>query len=306
MSEQSLLLPVTSLAEVSKTSLAWLDRDAYPFQSRELSLSSGRVHYLDEGEGAPIVFVHGTPSWSFEFRHLIRGLSGKHRCIALDLLGFGLSERPRDFAYTPEAHAQVVEEFLERLGLSRFTLVVHDFGGPIGLPFAVAHPERIERLVVLNSFMWPLGDDPEYRKRARLAASWFGKFLYRTLNASLRFLMPYAYGDRRRLTPAIHSQYLAPFVERDARVRVLWRLACALLDSHAHYAALWAGRERLASLPALLVWGMADRAFPEPILARFNEALPHARVVKLAHAGHWPQEEAPEQVLSELTRFLDE
>lgn len=304
MSERSLTSPSAALAKRGPTPLAWLDRGAYPFRSRELALSAGRVHYVDEGEGEPIVFVHGTPSWSFEFRHLIRGLSERHRCIALDLLGFGLSERPPEFAYTPEAHAQVVEEFIERLGLSRFTLVVHDFGGPIALPFAVAHPERIQRLVVLNSFMWPLCDEPAYEKRARLAATWFGKFSYRTLNASLRFLMPYAYGERRRLTPAIHSQYLAPFTERDARERVLWRLACALLDSRAHYAALWAGRERLASVPALLVWGMADRAFPAPILARFQEALPQARAVKLAKAGHWPQEEAPEEVLVELGKFI--
>ena len=283
----------------------WLDRVAYPFRSRELSLSRGRVHYVDEGEGEPIVFVHGTPSWSFEFRHLLRGLVPTHRCIALDLLGFGLSEQPRDFPYTPEAHAEVVEEFLLRLGLSRFTLVVHDFGGPIALPFAQKYPERVARLVVLNSFLWPLEEDRELRQGARLAGSWLGRALYRFLNASLRLLMPYAYGDRRRLTPEIHAQYLAPFRERpDARVRVLWRLAHALLASRAHYAELWAERARLAATPALVIWGMADRALPPRLIERWRQALPHARVVELADAGHWPQEEDPGRVLDELRAFL--
>jgi haloalkane dehalogenase len=284
---------------------AWLDRQAYPFQSRELALSQGRIHYVDEGQGEPIVFVHGTPSWSFEFRHLLRGLAATHRCIALDLLGFGLSERPRDFAYTPEAHARVVEEFLLRLNLPRFTLVVHDFGGPIALPFAERYPERVARLVVLNSFMWPLDEDRELRRSARFAASFLGRALYRLLNASLRWLMPYAYGDRRRLTPAIHAQYLAPFrATPDARVRVLWQLAQALLGSRSHYAALWAERARLAPIPALVIWGMADRALPPRLLPRWLEALPQARAIQLARAGHWPQEEEPERVLAEISAFL--
>lgn len=301
------IMPIAQSPQVAPSAEvpAWLDRAAYPFRSRALTLAAGRVHYVEEGEGEPIVFVHGTPSWSFEFRHLLRGLSATHRCVALDLLGFGLSERPRDFPYTPEAHARVVEEFLLRLDLPRFTLVVHDFGGPIALPFAVKHPERIRRLVVLNSFMWPLDEDPELQRAARFAGSWLGKFLYRAFNASLRLLMPYAYGDRRRLTSAIHAQYLAPFAERDARVRVLWQLACALLASRAHYAELWAQRARLAAIPSLVIWGMADRAFPARCLERWLGALPHARAVRLSSAGHWPQEEAPERVLDELREFLD-
>ena len=118
----------------------------------------------------PIVFVHGTPSWSFEYRHLIRGLCTSRRCIAFDHLGFGLSERPAAFGYRPEDHARVFAEFVAALGLERFTLVVHDFGGPIALPFAAAHPERIARLVVMNSFMWPI-EDPKLAQQARFAGS---------------------------------------------------------------------------------------------------------------------------------------
>jgi len=281
----------------------WLDQIAYPFVSRFLGLSEGRVHYLDEGEGEPIVFVHGTPTWSFEFRELIRQLRGSRRCIALDHLGFGLSERPATFGYRPEDHARVFVEFVERLGLRRFTLVVHDFGGPIALPFAEAHSERIARLVVLNSFIWPI-EDAKLERQARLAGGAFGRLLYRYLNFSLRVLMPYVYGDKRRLTPAVHAQYLAPFRSRAAREAVLWRLAHSLLASRAHYAALWEDRGRLGAIPALILWGMRDPAFPPSYLERWQQALPQARIERLVDAGHWPHEESAELVLDAVQRFL--
>ena len=107
----------------------------------KIALSKGELHYEDEGSGAVILFVHGTPTNSYEYRHLIAALSRRFRCIAPDHLGFGQSSRPPSFAYTPEAHAEVLKEFVEKLGLRDFTLVVHDFGGPIGLPLAVGSQE---------------------------------------------------------------------------------------------------------------------------------------------------------------------
>jgi haloalkane dehalogenase len=172
---------------------------------------------VDEGPrgGEVMLLVHGTPSWSFEYRHLIAGLSRTRRVIAFDHLGFGLSERPRGFEYSPEAHTLVMRELLEQLGLERFSIVVHDYGGPIALPLIVAEPERIERLIVLNSWMWWLPEDPKLAQGARLAGSGLGRLMYRWLNASLRLLMPFAYAERRRLTPRIHAQYLAPFARRE-------------------------------------------------------------------------------------------
>jgi haloalkane dehalogenase len=264
------------------------------------------MHYVDEGTGEPVLFVHGTPTWSYEWRHLIAALAPRRRCIAPDLLGFGLSDRPRGFAYTPEAHAEALGAFVDRLGLERLTLVVHDYGGPIGLPLCLDRPERVSRLVLLNTWLWPLDDDPALRRRGRLAGSALGRLLYRRCNASLRLIMPHAYGDRRKLTPAIHRQYLAPFPTPDDRERVLWALARALLGSSAYYADLWRRRERLRGRPALLVWGLRDPAFGPPCLARW-EALFGAdvRVIGLADAGHWPHEEAPEAVRQGLGGFLD-
>lgn len=289
------------------TENAWIDRDAYPFRSRWLELPDGKLHYIDEGDardGEPILFVHGTPTWSFEYRHLVRALRGGHRCIAVDHLGFGLSDRPANAAYTPEAHAQRLRAFVDALGLRRFALVVHDFGGPIALPLALEDPRRVTRLVVLNSWMWSFADDPEMTKRARMASGGLGRFLYRRLNASLRLITPSAYADRRKLTKAIHRQYLAPFPDADGRERVLWALARALLGSSAFYERLWQQRRRLAGVPTLIVWGVKDTAFRPHLLARWRRAAPHATVVELADAGHWPHEEAPDAVIAALTPFV--
>jgi pimeloyl-ACP methyl ester carboxylesterase len=158
---------------------AWLDRAAFPFAARNLALHDGRIHYIDEGpEGADslLVLVHGTPTWSFEYRHLIHALRPRHRVIALDHLGFGLSDRPAAADYRPEAHARRFAEFVEALGLPRFTLVTHDFGGPIALPFAAAHPDRVAGLVLFNTWLAPF-TDPLMLRRARLVAGAFGRFV---------------------------------------------------------------------------------------------------------------------------------
>jgi haloalkane dehalogenase len=284
----------------------WLDRNAFPFVSRFISTSAGRLHYVDEGprDGEVVLLVHGTPSWSFEYRRLIPLLAKTRRVIAIDHLGFGLSDRPHQFEYTPEAHTRVLREALTLLGLSRFSLVVHDFGGPIALPLAVEAPERVASLVVLNSWMWDFASEPAFAKGARFMATFVGRFMYRWLNASLRLIMPFAYADKRKLTPAVHAQYLAPFRDRDARVQVLWTLACALTRSARRFTALWEARSRLATIPTQIVWGLADRALPPSMLERWRSGLPQARVHELAGAGHWPHEEAPEEVARVLDGFL--
>lgn len=275
-----------------------------PFVPRRLEIGAGHMSYVDEGAGPPVLFVHGTPTWSFDWRRLIRTLAPTHRCVAPDLIGFGHSDRPRDFAYTPEAHAVALAEFVERLGLERFTLVVHDFGGPIGLPLALRDPSPVARVVVLNSWMWSLAGDAYYERGARVIGSPLGRFLYRWANLSIEVITPSAYGDRRKLTPEIHRALRERFPDRWSRGAVLWTLAKSLLGSSDHYESLWQRRSRLRRLPALIVWGMRDPAFPPRLLDRWSEALPQAKLVQLADAGHWPHEEEPERVATELAAFL--
>ena len=273
-----------------------------------IALTDGEMHYVDEGTGPPILFVHGTPTNSYEYRHLIAALSKRFRCIAPDHLGFGESSRPRSFAYTPEAHARVLKEFVERLDLKDLTLVVHDFGGPIGLPLVAGSGElgvgSVKQVVILNSWAWPLDDDPKMARGARLIGGAIGRFLYRYANASLRLIMPSAYGDRKKLTKEIHRRYLDVFRDRDARVLVLHALAKSLLGSRAHYQSLLHRLERLRAVPVLIVWGMKDSAFQPYQLERWRRLLPEAQVDTIEGAGHWPHEEEPARVVAAIERFL--
>jgi haloalkane dehalogenase len=281
-----------------------VDRAAYPFKSRWMDLSAGRMHYVDEGEGDPFLLVHGTPTWSFEWRHLIRAFAPTHRCIAADHIGFGLSDRPPNFSYTPEAHAENLARFVERLDPGPFTLIVHDYGGPIGLPLCLRHPERVERLVLLNTWMWSFTGDRDMERKARIAGGRLGRLLYRWANLSLRVITPQAYADKSKLTREIHRQFLERFPDRWSREAVLWSLAKALLGSSRYYDSLWREREKLRGRPALIVWGMKDPAFQPRQLARWREVLPSARVMELEDVGHWPHEEAPDRVISEIRDFL--
>ena len=284
---------------------AQVDRKAYPFQDRWIKLAPGTMHFVDEGEGRDtMLFVHGTPSWSFEWRRVISALSSDYRCVAPDLIGFGMSERPADFAYTPEAHAEVFREFVQKLDLRDVTLVVHDFGGPIALPVCLQDRARVKRLVIINTWMWSLKGERDIERAAFLVGNSFGRFLYEWANFSLRWLMPAAYADKRKLTKEIHRQYLDRFSDRRARGKVLWTLAKSLLGSTAFYESLLAEREKLRNRPALLLWGMKDAAFKPHYLERWKRILPDAQIVELENAGHWAQEEEPEKVIAALRSFM--
>lgn len=283
---------------------SWLDRVAWPFAPHGVDTGDGLQHYVDEGQGSPVVLVHGTPTWSFEWRHVIAGLRATHRVIAPDHLGFGLSSRPVGAGYRSEDHARRFRRFIDLVcPEGPLTLVVHDVGGPIALDWALDHPERLAHVVITNSWMWPFDDDASMRRKARMAGSAVGRWLYRRINASQRIIMPSAYGDRRRLTPAIHAQYLAVFPDADSRERVLFAVAQALLGSSPFYANLWRRRDRLTG-DVQVLWGMRDSAFPPPILARWQAAYPHARVTQFDDAGHWPHEEAPEAFVRAVTSIL--
>lgn len=283
----------------------WLDRVAWPYAPRQVTIDAARLHYVDEGTGPLVVLVHGTPTWSFEWRHVITALRAHHRVVALDHLGFGLSERPADAGYRPEDHAARFRAFIDAVcPAGPMTLVVHDFGGPIALDWALDHPGRLAHLVVVNSWMWSFADDPAMRRKAGLAGSPLGRWLYRRVNASQRILMPSAYADRRRLTSAIHAQYLAVFADPGSRELVLFALAQSLLASSAFFDTLWQRRARVAQVDTHLIWGMRDSAFPPHILARWQRGLPHARTTTVADAGHWPHEETPGEFVEALTRVV--
>jgi haloalkane dehalogenase len=286
---------------------AWLDTSEYPFAPHWFETGHGRMHYIDEGspDASPVVFVHGTPTWSFEWRHLIKGLSDGYRCLAPDHLGFGLSDKPTDWTFRPEDHAANFAAWVEHRGLKNITLVVHDFGGPIGLSYALAHPENVRTIVLMNTWMWSLADDSHFTAAERLFGGALGRFLYERLAFSPRVILPNAYGDKKRLTRAVHAHYLNALPDANAR-KGTYGMLKGLIGSSAWYDALWQQREPIQDKPALIVWGGADIAFREKELNRWRETFPQADVHVLQDVGHWPQEEAPERVLPLLTAFLSQ
>lgn len=280
---------------------AWLDRVAYPFAIRRVDVGDGSLAVTEVGSGPTVVFAHGTPTWSFEWRHLLRALSTTHRCVAVDHLGFGLSERPPGADYAPEAHARRFRLALERLGVERYTLVAHDFGGPIALDGALDQPEQLERVVLLNTFAFPF-DAPRDRRLAWLAGTRLWRLLYRHMNLSFAIARS-AWGQGPR-PPEVWAQYAARFADASAREQVLFALARSLGGSSVFFQSLWDRRARLCNVPLHIVWGAADSAFKANTLARLREAWPHATVRTLPDAGHWPHEEEPERCIDEVRRFL--
>lgn len=256
-----------------------------------------RMAYVDEGprDAPAVLLVHGTPTWSFEWRDVIRSLSPHLRVIAPDHLGFGLSDKPIDGAIlTPAAHATRLRALVEHLDLREVTLVVHDFGGPIGLPLAL-DTDRVARVVLMNTWMWSNEGDASVARLSRVLSGPLGRFLYFTMNVSPKQLLPSVLGDRAILTERLHAQFLAPFAEKESRAS-LYALARALGGENAYYASLWEKRSALAALPLSIVWGMKDPAFDPKYLARWTEAFPHASVTRLPEVGHFPAEEDPSAV----------
>lgn len=281
----------------------WLDTSVYPFESHTFVHDAGRVHYLDEGDGDPVVCLHGNPTWSFLYRHVIHDLRDDYRCLAPDYLGFGLSEKPRDFPYTPEAHAGVVADLLDHLDLHDVTLVVQDWGGPIGLDWATRNPDRVRAVVAGNTFAWPLAGDRRVRWFSRVLGSRLGKLAVTRLDAFVRVVMPLVYADRSRLTLAIHRQYRRPF-ETPADRTGAWVFPRELVGSGDWLARLWDRRDALADTPHLLVWGTADPAFGPRYLARWRRLRPDAEVVTFDDCGHYLQEERGPELADAVRAFL--
>ncbi|MFD2244894.1 alpha/beta fold hydrolase [Pontibacter ruber] len=280
----------------------WLDRILYPFAHHTLQLEAGQMHYIDEGQGDPIVFVHGTPTWSFLWRQQIKPLSRSYRCIAPDHLGFGLSNKPVNYSYTPEAHALNLERLIEHLQLKNITLVVHDFGGPIGLSYALRHPDNVKNIIILNTWMWSLEDEKKIQKASDFMSGGLGRFLYTQLAFSPRILLPKGYHERKHLTKDVHRHYLKPLATASDR-QASWHFAVALKNSNPWFNQLWEQREKLRSINKLILWGEKDALLPVHLLEKWSQTFPEAKVIRLK-AGHFLQEESGGEVADHIKSFL--
>lgn len=281
---------------------AWLDSGEYPFTSRYFTANRQRLHYIDTGEGEPFLFVHGAPSWSFDFRHVIQSLSAHYRCIAADHIGFGLSDKPENYDYSTPNHSATLERFIGRLGLRDITLVLHDFGGPIGFDYALRHPDNVKRIVVINSWLWSSKNDPDFIRFSKILNSPFLPFLYRRLNFSPRFLLPRSFGEKK-ISKHILKHYTRPFRNAAERNGAL-AFARSLLHDQDWFEALWAKKEALTDKPMLLIWGMKDNFVKPAYLEKFLTGFPRAKAIRLENCGHFPQEEEPGAVARGILKYF--
>jgi haloalkane dehalogenase len=287
----------------------------YPFASHWFTHPNGlRQHYVDHGTGAPVLMLHGNPTWSYYWRRLVIGLADRARSIAPDHIGMGLSDKPDDRRYGFRLADRV--EDLERLfqhlisrGLPErgWTLVVHDWGGMIGCAWATAHPERIARLVVLNTAAFPNPKGQRIPAALRLARdSAFGAFLIRRFNA-------FAAGATRlavmRPLPAdVRAAYVAPYdtpAHRLATLRFVQDIP--LGPSDPSYELVVATGERLpvfADRPIAIHWGRRDFVFDDAFLAEWRRRFPDAEVYEYPDAGHYVLEDAHEHIVPRIRAFL--
>ena len=279
----------------------------FPFQARYLDLGDIRIHYVDEGprDGAPILMLHGNPTWSYMYRGPIRSLSERgHRAIAFDHMGFGRSSKPPEpRRYILSTHVQNAIAVLDHLDLNDVTLACHDWGGPIGLGAALERPGRVSRVVAMNTWAWELPSFlPGFLRQFR--SEGLGEILALASNAVVEsipggMLTRDSDGAMMDAYRAAHPDYWSrlgtlafirdiPLTENDLS---------APLMGHIH--------ESLVQLnvPLLLVWGMRDRVFVPAFLDQWQAIFPDAHKVEL-HAGHYLVEDCPDDVADAIHEFV--
>lgn len=280
---------------------AWVPTDLYPFTDRWAEVDGSVVHYIDEGDGPPLLLLNGNPSWSFGWRDVVLGLRDTFRCIAPDYPGFGLSEPAPGFDFRPQTHSRVIEALVDRLGLTGLVVVGYAWGGPIGLGLAGRRPELVSGLVIGNTWGWP--DD---RLKVRLFSFLMGgplsPVLVDRLNLMLRLYLPRNL-KRAALTDAERGAYEGPFPR--SRRHIMRTFPRALVAAAPYLRSVEAGLGALAAKPTLIVWPDGDAGFGTAELARWQALFPAATTVTLERTGQFIDEDAPEDVVAAIRGWWD-
>jgi len=290
------------------------DREAfralYPFESHFLARGNHRLHYLDEGRGDPVVCLHGNPTWSFYYRNLVTALRSDHRVVVPDHMGCGLSDKPTDseYEYLLERRVQDLEALLDHLELERVTLVLHDWGGMIGLAWATRHKDRVARLVILNTsgFRLPGSKPLPWSLWAVRNLTGFGALAVRGFNAFAASATTMAVC--RPLPDEVRRGLVAPYdswKNRIATLRFVQDIPLSPRDrSWPVVEATERGLEGLRELPMIVLWGRKDFVFDDHFLAEWRRRFPAAEYHVFEDAGHYVLEDAHERVIPLVRDFL--
>ena len=284
----------------------------YPFTSQNLNLDGLRYHYLDEGNGEPVVMVHGNPSWSFYYRNLVLALRGRYRCIVPDHIGCGFSDKPGDdrYDYTLSRRVDDLERLLDSLGISKnITLVLHDWGGMIGMAYAVRHPKRIKRLVILNTAAFHLPKEKPFPLALKICRdTMLGALLVRGFNA-FSLAASFVGCKKNPMSAELRKAYRLPYntwQNRIATLRFVQDIPLSPDDrNYDLVSAVAAGIDRFRDLPMAIFWGELDFVFDCTFLAEWQRRFPEAEVHRYSDAGHYILEDMKEEVVPLIGGFLD-
>ncbi|MDQ0897744.1 MULTISPECIES: alpha/beta fold hydrolase [unclassified Paenibacillus] len=282
-----------------------VDASEYPFKDHWMPYRDGMIHYVDEGHGPVILLLHGNPTWSYLYRNVIKELSGECRLIALDYPGLGMSRAPSDYGYTPKEHSEAVTEFIWRLNLKEFVLVVQDWGGPIGFNYAVRHRENLRGIVVMNTWAWP-ATLPAMKLFSFAMGGWpFGYWLQIRRNFFAKKIVPHGIYHSEKITDILRKAYTDPFPTPKSR-KPTWVFPRQIRKARPWLAEIEAKLPVLSNLPAQILWGMKDSAgFPPEEMAKWQGYLKLNETESLDDASHYVQEDRPDRVVASIRRVLE-
>ncbi len=285
-----------------QTLAAEIPRTLFDAGHKFIDLPGGsRVHYVDEGIGETLLFLHGNPAWSFQWRDLIRPLRDNYRCVALDYPGFGLSAAPTGFGFTPAEESRIVEEFVDRLGLRDVTLVMQDWGGPIGLALAGRRPELVRRIILGNTWAWPTPTSEPRGQFSVIAGGPIGEFIQVNFNGFA--YLGIAHGVVHPVPAGVTEWYVRPF--RPLAHRGIAAFYPGQITAAASFfSEVEAGLPHLSRMPALIFWGRKDVGFPLKDLQRFQTAFPLNRTIEFPDADHFFFEDEAPAMVSAIRQFM--
>ncbi|EQA43239.1 alpha/beta hydrolase family protein [Leptospira broomii serovar Hurstbridge str. 5399] len=279
-----------------------IPRTIFDVDHKFMDLSSGaRIHYVDEGNGETLLFLHGNPSWSFQWRTLIQGLRGSYRCIALDYPGFGLSTAPPEFGFTPLEQSLIIEEFVDRLGIRNVTLVMQDWGGPFGLGFAERRPKLIRNVILGSTWAWKTDTSTSRGRFSVIAGGPVGEFVQMNFNGFTSLAIKN--GVVRELSPAVIDAYLSPYRPLNRRGIAAFYPG-QIVAATDYFTKIETELPRLADKKALIFWALQDRGFPREDLIKFQKAFPRHKTIELPNANHFFFEDSAELMIEEMRTFL--
>ena len=281
-----------------------VDPSEYPFKDNWLHYRDGYVHYVDEGRGSTILLLHGNPTWSYIYRNVIKDLREGCRLIAPDYPGFGMSRAPTGYRFTPQEHSDVITELIEQLELKNLVVVVQDWGGPIGMNYAVQNSTNVSGLVVMNTWAWP--SSSLQKMFSIVMGGWpLGYWLQTRRNYFAKSDFPGGICAKEKLTESFRKAYTDPFPTPESR-KPTWIFPRQIRKARPWLAEIESQLPKLSDIPAQIVWGTHDDpGFPVNEMIKWQGFLKKHETETLDSASHSVQEDRPDRVAASIRRVLE-